>query len=91
MAHAAEQRMTTAGEAMQRESIQISAYWEEELRAMPVDAVYLAQPAEDSDLGVHQAALLTLHEQKAAAVHTEIQSACQRLGRQGQSPLPLVR
>ena len=33
--HANKQRMTSAGEAMQRQSIEISAYWEEQLRAMP--------------------------------------------------------
>ena len=39
MHHANEQRMTSKGEGMQRESIKISQYWEEQLRSMP----YLSQ------------------------------------------------
>ena len=35
MAHAAKQRMSAEGENMQRESIKISQFWEEQLRAMP--------------------------------------------------------
>ena len=35
MGHAAEQRMTSAGEQMQKQSIQISEFWTEELRKMP--------------------------------------------------------
>ena len=35
MAHASKQRHTAEGEGMARESIQISEYWEEQLRAMP--------------------------------------------------------
>ena len=37
--HANKQRMTSAGEAMARESIKISEYWDEQLRSMP----YLSQ------------------------------------------------
>ena len=39
MAHAAKQRMTSEGEGMQRESIEISEYWQEQLKSMP----YLSQ------------------------------------------------
>ena len=39
MNHANKQRHTSEGEAMQRESIQISQFWEEQLRSMP----YLSQ------------------------------------------------
>ena len=39
MAHAAKQRMTSEGENMQRESIKMSEFWQEQLRAMP----YLSQ------------------------------------------------
>ena len=35
MAHADKQRFTSQGEDMQRESIKMSKYWEEQLRAMP--------------------------------------------------------
>ena len=35
MGHAYKQRMTSEGEGMARESIKISQYWEEQLRAMP--------------------------------------------------------
>ena len=35
MAHASKQRMTAEGDDGKRESIAISAFWEEELRAMP--------------------------------------------------------
>ena len=35
MAHANEQRMTAAGEANQSESIRITEYWQEQLKAMP--------------------------------------------------------
>ena len=33
--HANKQRMTAEGEAGQRESIKISQFWEEQLKAMP--------------------------------------------------------
>ena len=39
MSHANRQRMTSEGEGMQRESIRISEFWEEQLRSMP----YLSQ------------------------------------------------
>ena len=39
MAHAAKQRMSSEGEGMQRESIKMSQYWEEQLKSMP----YLSQ------------------------------------------------
>ena len=39
MSHANKQRMTSAGEAMARESIKISEYWDEQLKSMP----YLSQ------------------------------------------------
>ena len=39
MDHANKQRMTSEGENMQRQSIKISEYWEEQLKAMP----YLSQ------------------------------------------------
>ena len=35
MLHADKQRMTTEGEAMKKQSINISAYWNEQLKAMP--------------------------------------------------------
>ena len=35
MEHASKQRMTTEGEAMKKESIQMSEFWEEQLRQMP--------------------------------------------------------
>ena len=35
MVHANEERMTAAGSSQQNESIQISQYWEEQLRSMP--------------------------------------------------------
>ena len=35
MAHANKQRMTAEGEGMKKESIQISQFWEEQLKAMP--------------------------------------------------------
>ena len=35
MNHANEQRMTSAGEDMKRQSIQMSEYWEEQLKQMP--------------------------------------------------------
>ena len=35
MQHANKQRMTTEGEGMQKQSIQISEFWEEQLRQMP--------------------------------------------------------
>ena len=39
----------------------------------------LARAAEDSDLGVEQAALLALHEQNAVTVQTEVEPACHGL------------
>ena len=35
MDHAAQERMATTGKDMQKQSIQISQFWEEELKAMP--------------------------------------------------------
>ena len=35
MLHADKQRMTTEGEAMKKQSINISEYWNEQLKAMP--------------------------------------------------------
>ena len=35
MGHANKQRMTTEGEDMKRQSIKVSEYWEEQLKAMP--------------------------------------------------------
>ena len=35
MDHAAQQRMTVTGKDMKNQSIQISQFWEEELKAMP--------------------------------------------------------
>ena len=35
MLHASKQRMTTEGEAMKKESIKMSEYWEEQLASMP--------------------------------------------------------
>ena len=35
LTHAAKQRMTAEGEGMERESIRIFAYWDEQLRSMP--------------------------------------------------------
>ena len=39
MAHANKQRMSSEGEGMQRQSIEMSQYWEEQLKSMP----YLSQ------------------------------------------------
>ena len=39
MAHAAKQRMSAEGEGMERQSIEISEYWQEQLKSMP----YLSQ------------------------------------------------
>ena len=35
MAHACKQRMTSAGEGMQAQSITITEYWDEQLKEMP--------------------------------------------------------
>ena len=35
MAHANEQRMSTTGEGQRAESIRITEFWEEQLKAMP--------------------------------------------------------